>query len=83
VSPGPVWTRSWQQEVTLASENSEKTSSEIEEEIKTQTAQNVLLKRMGMPEDISGIVLFLASDQSSWITGSSFTVDGGVNLNPY
>ena len=83
VSPGPVWTRSWQQEVDLASKNSDKNPNDIEEEIKTQTGQGVLLKRMGLPEDISGIVLFLASNRASWITGSNFTVDGGVTLNPY
>ncbi len=83
VSPGPVWTRSWQQEVDLASENSDKNLSDLKEEIKAQTAQGVPLKRMGLPEDISGIVLFLASDRSSWITGSNFTIDGGVTRNPY
>ena len=83
VSPGPVWTRSWEQEAALVSENSEKNLSDVIEEIKTGTAQGVLLKRMGMPEDLSGIVLFLASDCSSWITGSNFIVDGGVTLNPY
>jgi len=83
VSPGPVWTRSWEREAALANKNSEKKLSAVTEEIKTGTAQGVLLKRMGMPEDLSGIVLFLASDRSSWITGSNFTVDGGVNLNPY
>lgn len=83
VSPGPVWTRSWEQEAALASKNSGKKLQDVAEEIKTLTAQSVLLKRMGMPEDISGIVMFLASDRSSWITGSNFTVDGGVNLNPY
>ena len=83
VSPGPVWTRSWQQEAALATENSEKDLSEKVDEIKTGAAQSVLLKRMGVPEDLSGIVLFLASDLSNWITGSNFTVDGGVNLNPY
>jgi NAD(P)-dependent dehydrogenase (short-subunit alcohol dehydrogenase family) len=83
VSPGPVWTRSWQQEAAQASEHSDKSLNDIAEEIKTQTAQSVLLKRMGTPEDISGIVLFLASDRSSWITGTNFTVDGGVTLSPY
>jgi 3-oxoacyl-[acyl-carrier protein] reductase len=83
VSPGPVWTRSWEKEAELASKNSDKSSNDVAEEIKTQTAQSVLLKRMGMPEDVTGIVLFLASDLSSWITGSNFTVDGGVNLSPY
>ena len=83
VSPGPVWTRSWEQEAAQAGKNSGKNPNDIAEDIKTQTAQSVLLKRMGMPEDISGIVLFLASDRASWITGTNFTIDGGVNLNPY
>ncbi|GJL79485.1 MAG: short-chain dehydrogenase [Nitrospinaceae bacterium] len=83
VSPGPVWTRSWEQEAAQASKNSGKSLHDISEDIKTQTAQGVLLKRMGMPEDVSGIVQFLASDRSNWITGSNFVIDGGVNLNPY
>lgn len=83
VSPGPVWTRSWQQEVDNASKHSDKNPNEIEEEIKAQVAQGVPLKRMGVPEDITGLVLFLASNQSSWITGSNFTVDGGVSMNPH
>lgn len=35
------------------------------------------LRRMGMPEDIASATLFLASDASSYITGSTFMVDGG------
>lgn len=83
VSPGPVWTRSWQQEVDLARKDSDKDPDDIKEEIKAQIAQGVPLKRMGLPDDVAGIVLFLASDSSSWITGSNFTVDGGVTMNPY
>lgn len=36
-----------------------------------------LLKRLGLPKDVSKLALFLASDDSSWITGSAFTIDGG------
>jgi len=35
------------------------------------------LGRVGTPEDVAYAALFLASDESSWITGSSLMVDGG------
>lgn len=35
------------------------------------------LGRVGTPEDLVGIVLYLASDESAWTTGQSFIVDGG------
>lgn len=38
------------------------------------------LKRTGEPEDIAAAVLYLASPQSSWVTGQSFAVDGGQEL---
>jgi NAD(P)-dependent dehydrogenase (short-subunit alcohol dehydrogenase family) len=33
--------------------------------------------RLGTPEDIANMALYLASDESSWVTGSVFTIDGG------
>jgi NAD(P)-dependent dehydrogenase (short-subunit alcohol dehydrogenase family) len=33
--------------------------------------------RLGQPEDVAGLAVFLASDQSAWITGSALPVDGG------
>ncbi|HEV2989181.1 MAG TPA: glucose 1-dehydrogenase [Candidatus Angelobacter sp.] len=33
--------------------------------------------RLGQPEDIAHLALFLASDESSWVTGSAFPIDGG------
>jgi len=35
------------------------------------------LGRVGSPEDVAGAILFLASEQSGWITGASLPVDGG------
>jgi NAD(P)-dependent dehydrogenase (short-subunit alcohol dehydrogenase family) len=34
--------------------------------------------RLGEPEDVAGIVVFLAGPRASWITGSTITVDGGI-----
>lgn len=40
-------------------------------------AKEQLLGRTGVPADVAGLVVFLASDESSWITGHSFPIDGG------
>ncbi len=33
--------------------------------------------RLGQPEDVGGLAVYLASDESSWVTGAAFPVDGG------
>jgi NAD(P)-dependent dehydrogenase (short-subunit alcohol dehydrogenase family) len=39
---------------------------------------NSLLRGAGTPEDIAHMALYLASDESSWVTGQNFSVDGGA-----
>lgn len=41
-------------------------------------AKRIALKRMGTPEDVAKCVLFLASDQSAYITGQTLVCDGGM-----
>jgi glucose 1-dehydrogenase len=53
----------------------------------TQTAYDSLMTlipygRIGEPEDIGRAAVFLASDQSDYVTGASFFVDGGMTLYP-
>ncbi|WP_067691310.1 SDR family oxidoreductase [Nocardia jejuensis] len=36
------------------------------------------MKRLGSPEDVASLIGFLASDESSWITGTTIKVDGGL-----
>ena len=83
VSPGPVWTRSWENEAQAVTAQTGKPLHEVTEEIKNATAQTIPLQRMGMPEDVTGLVLFLASDHASWVTATNFHVDGGITQNPY
>lgn len=42
---------------------------------------NIPLGRMGTPDDVAGLVAFLASDDATYITGSTFVVDGGLMRN--
>lgn len=42
----------------------------------------ILLTRFGQPEDIVKRVIFLASDDASFITGRDYIIDGGININP-
>jgi NAD(P)-dependent dehydrogenase (short-subunit alcohol dehydrogenase family) len=39
---------------------------------------SIPLGRFGKPNDIAGIAVFLASEESSWMTGTVIPVDGGV-----
>jgi 3alpha(or 20beta)-hydroxysteroid dehydrogenase len=40
--------------------------------------KKVALRRVGQPDDVAGVVLFLASDDSAYCTGGEFVVDGGA-----
>ena len=69
VCPGPVDTPLiW--DSAAAFPDPEKAVSDV--------ARKTLMKRLGTPQDIADLALFLVSDESGWITGSAFTIDGGV-----
>ena len=53
-----------------------------EEEIVEAIANNIPAKRVGKPEELASLVTFLSSERSSYITGQSIAVDGGVSSLP-
>ncbi len=69
VNPG--WVKTGMNEEELARWEAEG-SRELEEVLRLHP-----LGRLGEPEDVAWAVVYLASDESSWVTGASFLVDGG------
>jgi len=49
---------------------------------KKKLEKNIPLNRVGKPEDISNVVMFLLSDQSDYITGTEIIIDGGITAKP-
>ena len=43
--------------------------------------QEIPLHRMGQPEEVAKLALYLASDASAYVTGSTYTIDGGLSIN--
>jgi NAD(P)-dependent dehydrogenase (short-subunit alcohol dehydrogenase family) len=67
----PAWVRSEMNETELA-EMKMRGGKEWEEVLRLHP-----LGRLGEPEDVAWAVVYLASDEASWVTGSSLLVDGG------
>ncbi|MEO6694858.1 MAG: 3-oxoacyl-[acyl-carrier-protein] reductase [Ignavibacteria bacterium] len=53
-------------------------TGKLSEDVKNNYLNSIPLKRFGKGEDVAGVVKFLASDESSYITGQTFCVDGGI-----
>ena len=51
-----------------------------DEQKKKEKEQSIPLKRIGQPEEIAKVALFLASEDASYITGTTIYVDGGLTL---
>jgi glucose 1-dehydrogenase len=43
--------------------------------------ENIPLKRLGTPDDVANMAVFLASEESNYATGTTFVVDGGLTWN--
>lgn len=65
VVPGPILTAQW---------------DDVPDDARRQSATETVLGRLGRPEEVASTIVFLLSEQSSFITGSTITVDGGWSI---
>lgn len=70
ISPAPIETRMMR--AVEAGQDPEKAA-----QMKEAYTRAIPMKRYGEPEEVANLVLFLASDRSSFITGSTYLIDGG------
>ncbi|OQR61648.1 short-chain dehydrogenase [Streptomyces maremycinicus] len=70
IAPGPI---------TTPGLNGLTPDEEQAAQLRDSLAAGVPLGRMGRPEEVASLALFLATDQSSFITGTEMFVDGGAN----
>ena len=71
ICPGTVDTPSWRKRV-LSANNPIQTRKDYN--------SRQIIGRVGKPEEISDLILFLLSDRSSFVTGSVYNIDGGMSL---
>ena len=70
VGPGPIFTPFHQRRIAAA--------GETVEQYNARAAQGTMLKRPGRAEEVAAAILFLASDDASYVTGALLFVDGGM-----
>ncbi len=69
VCPGPIFTRFHERRAAAAGKTFE--------EFKAEFGRGTMLKRPGTPREVAACILFLASDEASYVTGTCLFVDGG------
>jgi meso-butanediol dehydrogenase/(S,S)-butanediol dehydrogenase/diacetyl reductase len=65
ISPGPILTPGTEEMFAI-------------DEVREAMISHLLIPRLGEPDDIAGVAVFLASDAASYITGADIRVDGGM-----
>ena len=60
-----------------------KNSKESHEHVLASMANDVPMKRLARPDEVASLIVYLASEQAGYITGTTIGVDGGVTKSTY
>lgn len=55
-------------------------TDQLSDDVKDKMKQEIPLRQLGSPDDIAGVVAFLASDDSKYMTGQTLSIDGGMSM---
>lgn len=77
VSPGIIFTEGWGDYLRTKAREEGKPPAEVEQTENQRAARSMALGRLGDPQEVAHVVVFLASSEASFITGRDFAVDGG------
>lgn len=75
INPGPTRTERWISLMNRLAQSSGRTVAEVESDYTRQVPRG----RLAEPEEIAGLIVFLASDRAANMTGAALTADGGWN----
>lgn len=80
ISPGIIDTDGWRQYLQEKALELGASVPEVRAQEQRRAAAQIPLSRLGDGEEVAALVAFLASDEASYITGASLTVDGGKGV---